>query len=260
MNRLQAFNKIDWAELDRTITKADFDALGPKYAGVAPKLKRKIGCVLRRRTPKPVSWKLINSLIAGTYNTTRLWATSTGFADLHLKADYTLQEGVRFTSARNKALEIALICHMNNCNTAGFLIEYHLFESQALYLDSRLRLEAQQRNMEYPTSRFVCSREFWRDFKARNSFRRRRVNGEAASVDMTREEVISFLNDQIQPANSDPNEQLYDIQRVPPNRLINMDESALFWMDLGSSTIAPQGATLSGYKKSKNRTTIAATI
>ncbi len=51
-----------------------------------------------------------------------------------------------------------------------------------------------------------------------------------------------------------------DIQKLHPNRLINMDESALFWMDLGCNTIAREGTTLSGYKKEKNRTTIAAFI
>ena len=84
----------------------------------------------------------------------------------------------------------------------------------------------------------------------------RRANGESASVNMSRDEVIAYLNDQIQVDDVS----FIDIQKVLPNRLINMDEFALFWIDLGFATIAPEGIALSGYKKSKNRTTIAAFI
>ena len=77
---------------------------------------------------------------------------------------------------------------------------------------------------------------------------------------MARGAVILYLDEQIQPDNLPPDEPSANIQKLPPNRLINMDESAFFWMDLGLTTIAPQGLTLAGYKKLKNRTTFAEII
>ncbi len=186
LRRLQAINRVDWNEIDRVVTEDDLNKLGPKYNRVAPLIKRKIACVLRRKTPL-LKWKPISRLIGGTYNTFRLWSqTVSGFSEYYLRDDRTLQEGARIVGPRNPRLEIALICHVNSCNDAGFLLDYHLFETEALIIDSRLRLEANQLNISYGESQFVCSRDYYQKFKARNQFRVRRANGEAASVFMER--------------------------------------------------------------------------
>ena len=45
--------------------------------------------------------------------------------------------------------------------------------------------------------------DFYLDFKSRNEFRTRKVGGEAASVQMIREDVIKYLNTQIQVEETD---------------------------------------------------------
>ena len=238
--RLLHENYIDWDSIDRATKDSHFDALRNKYSTKNRKIRVQIASRILnhpcRRSLQPISWPNIHKIIGGKYDTVKNWGRKIkGFNDLWKIPTHELQNGQNFTNPRNPKLEIALIQHVLNCNSSGFMLDYDLFKMEALKLDSKLRQEAAQLNQieMYPTAQFVCSNEFFTDFKKRNKFRTRKVGGQASSVDMLRSEVINYLNDQIQVENANDSSITLSIENIDPSFIINLEESAIFTLDLG---------------------------
>ena len=144
--------------MDRANTNEEFDALYHKYADKPRKIKLQIASRLRcNQMGNPVTWKNIYKVIGGKWDTVKNRGRKTSGFELLCN----------FTNPRNPKLEIALIQHVLNSNNDGFMLNIELFQMKALKLNAILRREAAQTNQldAYPTSHFVCSTEFFTDFK-----------------------------------------------------------------------------------------------
>ena len=141
---------------------------------------------------------------------------------------------------------MALIAHIKSCNDANFILNYLSFKVVAVRLDQQLRATAIRLNKNYSSIQFTCSINYWSRFKARNEIRKRLASGELVKVEFTKEKVVDYLNVQLE----------MDFQKIHPLHIINLDESALFWLLFGSETFGFSKEEILGDTANKKRITI----
>ncbi len=166
-----------------------------------------------------------------------------------LKSDATLSN-IRGHQrvARYNLLEQALLLLIKSVNDIGLLENPSQFKRHAIEIELEIRQKSIN-DSNYPEEPFTCTQNFREGFFRRHNLGFRTASGTSAGVTIGREDVIEYIKEQIP-----------DYDSYTADRLLNLDESALFYEMLGTRTIGFVGEEVHGRATSKKRVSLCATV
>ncbi len=155
----------------------------------------------------------------------------------------------RIVKATWYLLERALLQLIRIANRVNILLSAPQFTKDATNIERLIRQECLRKGRAYPSETFLCSNNWRLRFFKKYKLTMKSATGKAGSVDMTRDEVLDYITEQI------PN-----YEQLKLNQIWNLDESALFYEINGNKIISFIGSEVHGREDSKKRITIVAFI